>query len=52
MSVVAEGTASQDIWNELSLLGCDEAQGYFISPPMLADDFLNWLPSSGYGVPE
>jgi diguanylate cyclase (GGDEF)-like protein/PAS domain S-box-containing protein len=52
MSVVAEGTASQDIWNELSLLGCDEAQGYFISPPMLANDFLSWLPSSGYRGPE
>jgi diguanylate cyclase (GGDEF)-like protein/PAS domain S-box-containing protein len=46
MSVVAEGTADQEIWNALSELDCDEAQGHFISPPIPADDFMNWLSTS------
>lgn len=48
MNVVAEGTASQEIWNALLSLGCDEAQGHFLSPPMPARDFLGWLRTSGY----
>ena len=51
MDVVAEGTCSQETWDALSLLGCDEAQGHFISPPIPAKDFMNWLPASGYGYP-
>jgi diguanylate cyclase (GGDEF)-like protein/PAS domain S-box-containing protein len=52
MNVVAEGTASQEIWNALLSLGCDEAQGHFISPPMSAPDFLGWLRTSGYAYPD
>lgn len=48
MSVVAEGTASRDIWDALALLGCDEAQGYLISPPLPASEFVAWWESSPY----
>jgi diguanylate cyclase (GGDEF)-like protein/PAS domain S-box-containing protein len=48
MSVVAEGTASQDIWNALSRLGCDEAQGQFISHPFPALELPHWLQSTGW----
>lgn len=40
--VVAEGVESLEIWNRLSALGCDVAQGYHISQPMPAEQFLAW----------
>lgn len=33
-SVVAEGVETQEVLSELSKLGCDRAQGYFIARPM------------------
>jgi diguanylate cyclase (GGDEF)-like protein len=48
MSVVAEGAESQEICDVLHALGCDEAQGYFISPPIPAESFMDWLSASGY----
>jgi diguanylate cyclase (GGDEF)-like protein/PAS domain S-box-containing protein len=49
MKVVAEGTASQDIWDTLKSLGCDQAQGNFIGVPMPADEFRKWLQARGAG---
>jgi predicted signal transduction protein with EAL and GGDEF domain len=49
---VAEGTANRKIWDALLELGCDEAQGYYISPPVPADEFLPWLEQSGFGYPD
>ena len=40
---VAEGVEDARTWDLLRLLGCDLAQGYFISRPMLADQVLPWL---------
>lgn len=39
LSVVAEGVENQQVLDELRRLGCDYAQGYFISHPISADDF-------------
>jgi EAL domain-containing protein (putative c-di-GMP-specific phosphodiesterase class I)/FixJ family two-component response regulator len=39
---VAEGVETQDDWDLLRSLGCDQAQGYFIAKPMPADAFLDW----------
>lgn len=39
---VAEGVETRAHWNLLLALGCDIAQGYFISPPMDAVDFFKW----------
>ena len=47
LSVVAEGTADQAIWDALDDLGCDEAQGYFIARPMPVDEFAGWLSTTG-----
>jgi diguanylate cyclase (GGDEF)-like protein/PAS domain S-box-containing protein len=49
MKVVAEGTASQAIWDSLKSLGCDQAQGNFIGVPMPAEKFRTWLQSRGAG---
>jgi diguanylate cyclase (GGDEF)-like protein/PAS domain S-box-containing protein len=43
MKVVAEGVASQGIWEALKPLHCDEAQGNYVGPPMPADEFGKWL---------
>ena len=48
MQVVAEGTANRQIWDQLRDLGCDEAQGSFISPPMPAAEVIGWLKRSGF----
>jgi diguanylate cyclase (GGDEF)-like protein/PAS domain S-box-containing protein len=46
MKVIAEGTASKEIWQALADLDCDEAQGEYISMPMPAGDFSGWLAHS------
>lgn len=47
MSVVAEGTASRDIWNALADYGCDEAQGFYVAEPFPACEFGAWLQKTG-----
>ncbi|OED38904.1 hypothetical protein AB833_17885 [Chromatiales bacterium (ex Bugula neritina AB1)] len=34
--IVAEGAETEDQWDYLASLGCDEIQGYFYSPPVTA----------------
>ena len=45
-SVVAEGVEDQATLAALQALACDEAQGYYIAPPMPASDFCGWLERS------
>jgi EAL domain-containing protein (putative c-di-GMP-specific phosphodiesterase class I) len=47
-SVVAEGVESQALWECLLELGCDAAQGYFISEPMPAEQFGDWQRHSSW----
>ncbi len=42
LSVVAEGVETAAILAQLRALGCDEAQGYFISKPLPAVEFNAW----------
>jgi EAL domain-containing protein (putative c-di-GMP-specific phosphodiesterase class I) len=43
LRVVAEGVETQDTWDLLAKLGCDVAQGYYLSRPLPADAFAQWL---------
>lgn len=43
LTVVAEGVETEAMWNALSGLDCDVAQGYFVAHPMPAPDFERWL---------
>ena len=45
LRVTAEGVESQEVWDTLSILGCDQSQGYFMSRPMPADRLEAWLRS-------
>ena len=40
---VAEGVETQADWDLLASLGCEVAQGYFISRPIAADAMRTWL---------
>lgn len=46
MKVVAEGIENQETWDQLKDMGCDIAQGYFLTKPLPADELLKWLESS------
>lgn len=46
LKAVAEGVESQAAWNKLRDLGCDSAQGYFMSKPLSAAHFLEWVRTS------
>ncbi|MGZ4537286.1 MAG: putative bifunctional diguanylate cyclase/phosphodiesterase [Nocardioidaceae bacterium] len=41
--VVAEGVEDEDTWRRLRQLGCDSAQGYWMSRPLAAEEFTTWL---------
>ena len=43
LKVVAEGIETQEDWELISNMGCDEGQGFFIASPMPAEDLLPWL---------
>ncbi|WP_431260237.1 putative bifunctional diguanylate cyclase/phosphodiesterase [Roseateles chitinivorans] len=43
LTVVAEGLETAKQWTLLQTLGCDQGQGYFLSRPMPAEKFADWL---------
>ena len=43
LTTVAEGVESAQAWEQLVRLGCDVAQGYFISRPLPAEELEVWL---------
>ena len=44
-TVVAEGVEDLSTWERLAELGCDQAQGYYLSPPIPAEECRLWLRS-------
>ena len=45
LTVIAEGVESPEQLGFLRAERCDEIQGYYISKPMPADDFSEWIQS-------
>jgi EAL domain-containing protein (putative c-di-GMP-specific phosphodiesterase class I) len=43
LEVVAEGVEDMHTYNKLAALGCDYAQGYFLSKPLSPDKMSIWL---------
>ena len=43
MTIVAEGVETQEDWDLVTELGCDQVQGYFIAKPMPVDELCVWL---------
>ena len=51
LKVVAEGVEDQMSWDKLKGLGCDSAQGYYMSRPLPTKEFMEWLQKSKWGMP-
>ncbi len=49
MKVIAEGVEDREIWEALLGLGCDEAQGYYMTRPLIAPEMTKWLLESQWG---
>ena len=49
LKAVAEGVENQAAWDKLRELGCDSAQGYFMSRPLSAEKFIEWVQDSPWG---
>jgi EAL domain-containing protein (putative c-di-GMP-specific phosphodiesterase class I) len=43
LQTVAEGVETPEIWNQLDSLGCDMAQGYYLSRPVPAGELYVWM---------
>jgi diguanylate cyclase (GGDEF)-like protein/PAS domain S-box-containing protein len=50
LKVIAEGVENQTLWEKLSALGCDEAQGYYMSRPLPMEEVVRWLSKSPWGM--
>ncbi|HEX8155626.1 MAG TPA: EAL domain-containing protein, partial [Thermoanaerobaculia bacterium] len=47
--VIAEGVETAESWRILKRLGCDMAQGYYMSKPLPAPEFGRWVKESRWG---
>jgi diguanylate cyclase len=43
LEVVAEGVETEEAWDALSQLGCNMAQGYYLSRPVPAAELTQWM---------
>jgi diguanylate cyclase (GGDEF)-like protein/PAS domain S-box-containing protein len=51
LHVVAEGVESEEAWRRLNELGCDYAQGFWLSRPMPAEDVAGWFEGHAQAAP-
>lgn len=49
LKAVAEGVESAEVWERLKAMGCDSAQGYYMSKPLTPEKFAEWMQSSPWG---
>ncbi len=47
LTVIAEGVEDAESWRILKDLGCDMAQGYYVSPPLPGTEFQEWYKRFG-----
>jgi diguanylate cyclase (GGDEF)-like protein len=52
LTVIAEGVETVEALEILKRLGCDMAQGYYMSPPLPVQKFKSWIVESRWAVPE
>jgi EAL domain-containing protein (putative c-di-GMP-specific phosphodiesterase class I) len=45
LTVIAEGAETASVWHALRASGCDVVQGYYVHPPLPADELASWLPT-------
>src|SRR6185436_6081069 len=47
LRVVAEGIEDRATWDVLAGIGCEVAQGYFLSRPIAASELVAWVANGG-----
>ena len=52
LTVVAEGVESETLWRRLRELGCNYAQGYYLSRPLPPEQMTRWLEARNAGEEE
>ncbi|MSO78812.1 MAG: EAL domain-containing protein [Acidimicrobiia bacterium] len=52
LTVVAEGVEDAIAYQRLRSMGCDSAQGYFLSRPVTSDELLRWVLAGGFEAPD
>ena len=52
LTVIAEGVETVESLDILTRLGCDMAQGYYMSPPLPHSELLKWITDSRWAVLE
>ncbi|HUK56314.1 MAG TPA: EAL domain-containing protein, partial [Nitrospiria bacterium] len=50
LKVVAEGVENREVLERLVEMGCDAAQGYYMSRPIPAEELARWLSESPWGL--
>jgi EAL domain-containing protein (putative c-di-GMP-specific phosphodiesterase class I) len=50
LHVIAEGVEDRASWDLLAKLGCDAAQGYYLSPPQPAAEMECWFRESPWAT--
>jgi diguanylate cyclase (GGDEF)-like protein len=50
LRVVAEGVETEEIWGRLAYMGCDLAQGNYLSEPMAPEALAAWLQETTRGL--
>ncbi|MBN4054374.1 GGDEF domain-containing response regulator [Nitrospira defluvii] len=50
LKVVAEGVENKETWDRLVEMGCDAAQGYYMSHPVRNELLIRWLEESPWGL--
>ncbi|HKZ45876.1 MAG TPA: EAL domain-containing protein, partial [Thermodesulfobacteriota bacterium] len=43
LKVTAEGVENKEVMDKLISLGCDDAQGYYISKPITHEELVSWM---------
>ncbi len=49
LKTVVEGVETEPVYNYMAKLGCNVAQGYYISRPLKPDDYVRWIDSNEDG---
>jgi diguanylate cyclase (GGDEF)-like protein len=49
LMVVAEGVEDRETWDQLTAMGCDTAQGYYMCRPIPPVELTRWLVESPWG---
>ena len=50
LKVIAEGVENRNVWDRLVALGCEAAQGYYMSRPIPEPEMTRWLYESDWGL--